>query len=150
MDNQEHSTTSLMNVLQSADFMDIDSYSKNYIRSAISSFSVYMDSIIKRKGLKRQDIFQKADIPQKYGYKLLSGESHTKDRDKLLRIFFAMNMTLKEVRRALELYGMPGLYPKKKRDALLIIAFNRGISSVDEVNKILTENGESELTFSNR
>ena len=150
MDNQEHSTTSLMNVLQSADFMDIDSYSKNYIRSAISSFSVYMDSIIKRKGLKRQDIFQKADIPQKYGYKLLSGESHTKDRDKLLRIFFAMNMTLKEVRRALELYGMPVLYPKKKRDALLIIAFNRGISSVDEVNKILTENGESELTFSNR
>lgn len=150
MDNQEHSTTSLMNVLQSADFMDIDSYSKNYIRSAISSFSVYMDSIIKRKGLKRQDIFQKADIPQKYGYKLLSGESHTKDRDKLLRIFFAMNMTLKEVRRALELYGMPILYPKKKRDALLIIAFNRGISSVDEVNKILTENGESELTFSNR
>ena len=150
MDNQEHSTTSLMNVLQSADFMDIDSYSKNYIRSAISSFSVYMDSIIKRKGLKRQDIFQKADIPQKYGYKLLSGESHTKDRDKLLRIFFATNMTLKEVRRALELYGMPVLYPKKKRDALLIIAFNRGISSVDEVNKILTENGESELTFSNR
>lgn len=150
MDNQEHSTTSLMNVLQSADFVDIDSYSKNYIRSAISSFSVYMDSIIKRKGLKRQDIFQKADIPQKYGYKLLSGESHTKDRDKLLRIFFAMNMTLKEVRRALELYGMPGLYPKKKRDALLIIAFNRGISSVDEVNKILVDNGESELTFSNR
>jgi hypothetical protein len=87
-------------------------------------------------------------LPQKYGYKLLSGETHTTDRDKLLRIFIAMNMTLKETQRALELYGLATLYPKKKRDAIIIIAINKGISSVDIVNEWLTEQGESELNGS--
>ena len=87
-------------------------------------------------------------MPKKYGYKLLNGESHTKDRDTLLRIFIAMGMNLKEVQRALALYGMPGLYPKKRRDAIFIIAFNEGISSVDTVNSWLREYGETELTRS--
>lgn len=79
---------------------------------------------------------------------MLNGESHTKDRDKLLRIFIAMGMNLKEVQRALALYGMPGLYPKKQRDAIFIIAFNEGITSVDTVNSWLQEYGETELTRS--
>lgn len=112
------------------------------------SFFVYMDEIISKKNLKRQDIFQRADLPQKYGYKLLSGESHTKDRDKLLRIFIAIGMNLKEVQRALALYGMPVLYPKKPRDAVLIVAINEGITSVDTVNEWLLEYGEKELSRS--
>jgi predicted transcriptional regulator len=107
-----------------------------------------MDLLISDKKLKRQDIFQKADMPQKYGYKLLSGESHTIDRDKLLRIFIAMNMTLKETQRALTLYGMPILYPKLKRDAIIIIALNKGISSVDTVNEWLIEHKEPALSRS--
>ena len=105
-----------------------------------------MDTLISRKRLKRQDIFQKADLPQKYGYKLLSGERRTTNRDKLLRIFIAMNMTLKETQRALMLYGLSALYPKKKRDAIIIIAINQGISSVDTVNEWLCEHGEEELS----
>ncbi len=107
-----------------------------------------MDFIIEEKKLKRQDIFQKADIPQKYGYKILSGESHTTDRDKLLRIFIAMGMNLKETQRALELYKMPALYPKRQRDAIIIIAINKGVSCVDTVNEWLSQYGEKELTRS--
>ncbi len=109
-------------------------------------FSTYLDGLIAQKKLKRQDIFQKADLPQKYGYKLLSGETHTKNRDKLLRLFIAMGLTLKETQRALALYPMPTLYPKNSRDMVLIIAINQGVSSVDTVNEWLEEYGERPLS----
>jgi hypothetical protein len=137
-----------MDVLKNAEKEDIDQFSRKHLTGTFGGFSAYMDTIISRKKLKRQDIFQKADLPQKYGYKLLSGETHTTDRDKLLRIFIAMNMTLKETQRALELYGLPTLYPKKKRDIIFIIAFNKEIGSVDTVNDWLTEQGEAELSAS--
>lgn len=148
MKKQQDSTSALMEILKSADLKDIPRYSQDHLQGNITSFASYMDAIIAAKGLKRQDLFQRADLPQKYGYKLLTGERHTTDRDKILRLFFAMNLTLKEVRRGLALYGMPMLYPKRKRDAILIIAFNLGYSSVDEVNRILAEHGEPELSRS--
>ena len=148
MEKGEYGTSTLMDVLRSADIKDITQYSRDYLQEGTTSFASYMDALIAAKGLKRQDIFQQADIPQKYGYKLLTGESHTNDRDKILRLFLAMNLSLKEVRRGLELYGMPMLYPKIKRDAILIIAFNRGCTSVDDVNRLLAEHGEPELSRS--
>ena len=151
MEKDQHNdptTSTLLDVLQSADIRDIPQYSRTYLQGRELSFASYMDELIATKGLKRQDIFQRADLPQKYGYKLLTVESHTRDRDKLLRLFFAMGLTYAQVRRALALYGMPGLYPKRKRDAILIIAFNRGDISVDEVNQLLTENGEAQLSRS--
>ena len=145
---EEKSTDSLMRILKSAKEADLTQYCETYLAPCCKSFVVYMDEIIAGKGMKRQDIFQKADIPWKYGYKLLSGEAHTKDRDKLLRLFFAMGLSLKEAQRALELYGMPALYPKNPRDAVLIIALNRGIDSVDTVNEWLRGHGQAELTRS--
>lgn len=148
MEKDQYNTSTLLNVLRSADIQDIPQYSRTYLQGREPSFVAYMDELIAAKGLKRQDIFQRADLPQKYGYKLLTGESHTRDRDKLLRLFFAMDLTYAQVRRALALYGMPALYPKSKRDAILIIAFNRGYTSVDEVNRLLAENGEEPLSQS--
>ncbi|NLJ40043.1 MAG: hypothetical protein GX352_00285 [Clostridiales bacterium] len=142
------STSRLFDVLKSADKDNIGKYQKDYLAHTFSGFVAYMDWLISDKKLKRKDIFQKADMPQKYGYKLLSGESRTIDRDKLLRIFIAMNMTLKETQRALTLYGMSILYPKLKRDAIIIIALNKGISSVDTVNEWLIEHKEPALSRS--
>lgn len=145
---ERNSTSNLMDILQNAEKKDIDGFSDKYLKGQINSFPAFMDSIITRKKLKRQDIFQKADLPQKYGYKLLSGETHTTDRDKLLRIFIAINMTLNETQKALELYGLATLYPKRNRDAIIIIAINKGISSVDTVNEWLIEQGEAQLSQS--
>lgn len=148
MEKKQYSTSQLTDVLKSVGVQEISQYEREYLLKETPSFVTYMDELISARGLKRQDVFQRADIPQKYGYKLLTGESHTRDRDKLIRIFLAMNLSLKEVKRGLELYGMPLLYPRIKRDAILMIAFNRGCSSVDEVNRLLTENGEAELSRS--
>lgn len=81
---EQKSTSQLMNVLKSSHMEDIPQYQQQFLQDVPVSFAAYMDELVKAKGLKRQDIFQRADLPQKYGYKLLTGESHTVDRDKLL------------------------------------------------------------------
>lgn len=138
---QDKSTDELMNVLQNLDIKDInDIYSEDYLGS-VRDFPALMDNIIERKGLTRKDIFQRADLAWREGYKILRGEVRTANRDKLLRLFLAMELTLQQVQRALALYEMPQLYPRKKRDAVLIIAFNRGQYSVDRTNEKLIKLG---------
>lgn len=142
---KETSTSGLLHVLQSTPMSQFARYRQEHLAQAATSFVAYMDGLIAEKGLKRQDIFQRADLDQKYGYKLLTGERHTNDRDKLMRMFFAMELSLRQVQRALELYGLPALYPRKSRDALLSICLNQGIHQVDRVNELLEEQGEAPL-----
>lgn len=108
-------------------------------------FYHYMKELIGQKGLKLQDVFLYADVPERYGYKLISQEKRTRQRDVLLRIFYAANMTLEEVQRALKLYQMPGLYAKDSRDALLMIAFNEHTGNTNDVNELLVSNGMEPL-----
>ena len=143
---RKDSTSSLLEVLRSAHPEDIVEYHRRYLQGKVPTFASWVDEIIESKGMTRQEIFQQADIPQKYGYKLLAGEKHTTDRDKLLRLFFAMGLELPQAQRGLELYGLAALYPRKKRDAILIIAFNRGISWVDQVDDLLIQHGEPPLS----
>lgn len=133
------STSHLQNILKNYDLEGVAAYQQQYLDSNEPDFSGYMDALIRQKGLKRKDIFQRADLPQKYGYSLLKEDSHTSERDNLIRIFLAMNLSLEQVQRALRLYKMPILYPRFTRDAVLIIAFNKGIYFVDQVNEALQQ-----------
>lgn len=104
-------------------------------------FADYMKKIIKEKSLMQQDIFLKADIPDRYGYKLLSEEKRTKQRDVILRLCYAAELTLEETQKALKIYGMPELYARVPRDAVLMIIFNNRPGSIIDVNAYLKKNG---------
>ncbi|MCR5793395.1 MAG: hypothetical protein K6G65_09525, partial [Lachnospiraceae bacterium] len=93
-------------------------------------------------------VFIQADIPERYGYKLLSGEKRTKRRDVILRICYAAGLSLEETQRALRKYGMPELYAKVPRDALLMIIFRERPGSVIDVNEILKLKGMESLRTS--
>ena len=110
-----------------------------------NSFSSYVKDMIRRNHLTQQTVFLMADVPERYGYKLLSGEKRTVQRDVILRICSAAEMTDAEVQRALEKYGMPKLYPKIPRDALLLILFRSRPGSLEDVNEALEKEGFSPL-----
>ena len=112
------------------------------------AFSLYMKELLAEKKIKQQTVFLNADIPERYGYKLLSGEKHTKQRDVILRICYAAELTLEETQRALKKYEMPELYAKLPRDALLMIMFNERPGSIIDVNALLKENGMEPLRTS--
>ena len=57
------------------------------------AFAEYMRRMIKEKGASQQEIFLYADIPERYGYKLISQEKHTRQRDIILRICYSADFT---------------------------------------------------------
>jgi len=105
------------------------------------AFATYMHQLINAKKLKQQDIFLEADISERYGYKLLSEEKHTRQRDVILRICYVSELTLQETQKALRLYKMPELYARIPRDALIMAIFNERPGNIIEVNMLLKQHG---------
>lgn len=147
----EKNTNELSNILGSTHLSEFNQYLNAEKESLIRSeddFYIYIKDLFQRNGMKQQTVFLHADIPERYGYKLLSGEKHTRQRDVILRICYAGKLTLEETQRALEKYEMPPLYPKIPRDAFLMIIFNERPGSIIEVNELLKDQGLEPLRTS--
>lgn len=83
------STDELKDFLKHTSPKAFDKYvaeNKEEIYSNDKAFEIYVKKIIYDKKLQLKDVFLQADIPEKYGYKLLSGEKRTVQRDIILRI----------------------------------------------------------------
>ncbi len=142
------STTDLDAVLGKTHPDNIDTYLKMHEQSLADEekpFAAYMRELFKKKGITQQDVFLKADIPERYGYRLIAQAKNTIQRDYILRFCFAAGFTLKETQRALKLYGMSELYARIPRDSVLIVAFNSGIREIDEVDELLASYGMEPL-----
>ena len=147
----EKSTKELTDILGKTHLSDFNSYcneNKKSMGILQESFSVYIKNILASKKITQQTVFLNADIPERYGYKLLSGEKRTKQRDIILRICYAAELSLEETQRALKKYGMAELYAKFQRDALLMIIFNERPGNIIEVNSLLKQNGMEPLRTS--
>lgn len=147
----EKDTFELESVLGSTHINNFEKYCKENKESILTddkAFTVYFKELFRKKGLTQQVVFLKADIPERYGYKLMSGEKRTKQRDIILRICYAAEFSLEETQRALSKYEMPKLYAKIPRDALLMIIFNERPGSIIDVNELLIANGMAPLRTS--
>lgn len=144
-------TEELENILGSTSSADIGSYLEENAQNMIETqrpFSAYMHEMLGKYGKTQQEVFLQADLSERFGYKLLSGEKHTKQRDYILRICYATGMTLEETQRALTLYGMAQLYARIPRDAVLMVAFNQHKGTVLDVNALLAANKQPILKTS--
>ena len=81
-----------------------------------------------------------ANLNETYGYQIFTGQRKPA-RDKVLRIAFAMALTLRETNRALTAAGASRLYAKDRRDAIIIFCLDRGCS-LQKVNEELYRFGE--------
>lgn len=147
----EKSTRELENVLRKTHISEIPDFLRENSESILSEdrpFSNYMKMKLKEKGLKQQDVFLFADIPERYGYKILSEEKRTRQRDIILRLCYAAKLTLDETQQALRIYKMPELYVKIPRDAILMVCFNERPGSIIDVNAYLIQNNIEPLRTS--
>ena len=117
---------------------------KNMITSP-HPFADFMRERLREKGLFQQNVFLAADLPERYGYKLISGEKHTLRRDVILRLTIAAGFDLDETQRALKLYGLAPLYARDARDAAIIIAVNKAFRSVERTDEHLERYGFERL-----
>ena len=107
---QEQKTTSHLDaVLKNAKPQNVEEYLTEHADELVTgekTFATYMRSMIRERNMKQQDVFIAADIPERYGYKLISEEKHTINRDLIIRLCLGARFELKEVQRALKFYGM--------------------------------------------
>ncbi|MBR6957238.1 MAG: hypothetical protein IKH73_02195, partial [Erysipelotrichaceae bacterium] len=130
---QKKKTTELDQMLGSVNPDKISEYLKENAESIFTDekpFSVYMREMFRQKGYSQQDIFLRADMPERYGYKIVSGEKHTVQRDVVIRLCLAGQFDLAETNRALKLYGFSELYSKMPRDAVIIVGINSNKNTV--------------------
>lgn len=139
-----NTTDKLTEILRNSRPEGIDSIFAKYwaeITQDEKPFAAYMRTLLKAKGTKQAEAFIRADIPEHYGYWLISEERHTRQRDVILRLCFGGGLTLDETQKALKLYGLAPLYPKIARDAVLMVALNSSLHDVHDVDSLLKKHG---------
>lgn len=99
--------------------------------------------IIREKNLKKSAVLKRAEINEIYGYQIFSG-TRRPSRDKLISVCIGMFLSLDETQTILKSNGYPVLYPKIKRDSIIIKCISSE-KSVFETNGVLFEYGQELL-----
>ena len=111
-------TTDLLNELNSSSH--IDQYLKENDEYMIDqTLSIYLCDILERKSLSKADVIKKSDINEIYGYQIFSGK-RTPSRNKLISLCIGADFALDETNEILKVGGFSPLFPKIKRDSIII------------------------------
>lgn len=136
-------TTELLNELSDKN-TDLNEYFNadptSFININIKSF---WDKAIKNSGNTKSDIINKADLSYCYFYDVINGRK-IPSKDKIIRITLAMKLSLDDCQEALRISGKSALYPRIKRDSIIIYAINNAYS-VYKTNELLAGYGEETL-----
>jgi len=104
-----------------------------------------MRRMFREKGISQQEVFRAADISDRYGYRIISGEKHTKQRDIIIKLCLAAHFSVSETNEALMLYGMSPLYEQNGRDELIRRAIEEKRYEIADLNEMLEKNGYEKL-----
>ncbi|MCI9216583.1 MAG: XRE family transcriptional regulator [Dorea sp.] len=108
------------------------------------SFSEFLFKKIQEKGFTPGRLWEEAQIQRNYGYQILNG-TKAPGRDKVLALCLSLNLSLEETQRALALANAGALYPRRKRDSILIFSLEKSLS-VPDTNILLFDFSEELLS----
>ena len=89
------------------------------------SAAEYLNCLLDKKGLKRASVIKAAGLNETFGYQIFKGERQG-SRNKMLQLAFAMQLSLTEANRLLQAARVNELYPKDRRDAIIIFCLDKG------------------------
>lgn len=89
------------------------------------SAAEYLNCLLDKKGLKRAAVIKAAGLNETFGYQIFKGERQG-SRNKMLQLAFAMQLSLTETNRLLQAARVNELYPKDRRDAIIIFCLDKG------------------------
>lgn len=94
------------------------------------TLSDYLNQLREEKGLRRSEIIRAAGINATFVYDVFSGKSRL-GRDNAIMLALGMGCTLTETQRLLRLDGVAELWPKSRRDAIVIWCVEHGLSRAE-------------------
>ena len=108
-----------------------------------STISDYLNQLLNEKSLKKSAVIKNSELNEIYGYQIFSGK-RIPSRDRLISIAFGMGLSLDEALALLKYAGFAPLYPKQKRDSLLIWGISHQFS-IYQINDLLYTENENTL-----
>lgn len=100
----------------------------------------YLAKLLSLKGLKRQDVIKNAELDSNYINQLFSGIKTKPGRNQILSLAFGFRLNNEETARLLKIAEVGALYPKNKRDAVIIHSLESG-KSITQTNETLSSLG---------
>lgn len=138
-------TEDLLNQLKRENISYNEYLSENRDCFLDNDISQFWKKTIASCGMKKADIINKADIGYTYFYDILKGKKHP-SRDMLIKILIVLSCGLDDFQETLRLYEWAALYPKIKRDSIIIYAINHNFS-LYQTEELLQKNNEKVLNF---
>lgn len=95
-----------------------------------TSFADYLNLWCKQHLEVPEQVIRRADLDKSYGHQLFSGKRNP-SRDTVLQMAFAMRADLPQAQEMLRIAGRSPLYPRIKRDTVIIYCLHNRISLMD-------------------
>lgn len=101
------------------------------------TFVAYLQMLLDTRHIKIADFIRKTNIERTYAYQILNG-TRNPSKNKVLQCAFALSLDLHDTNILLTLSFNESLYPKVKRDALIIFGINHHYD-LFKMNELLDE-----------
>lgn len=124
----------------------LDQYLSGDYMNHYKDLGDFLMQYIASHSLELNVVVQNSRLSKDYAYQILNGTKKNPSRDKLIPLCLAMHMDLDSAQRALKISKAGTLYSKDKRDAVIMLCFNKKIYNIIEVNDLLHEHGLSPLS----
>ncbi|PKM51032.1 MAG: hypothetical protein CVV02_08855 [Firmicutes bacterium HGW-Firmicutes-7] len=108
------------------------------------TFTDFINLALDKKRLKKSHVVKNTGLHRTYAYQIMSGKKKP-SRDKALTIAFGLELTLEETQKLLNIAEFNPLYPKNKRDSIIIFALCNSYS-LDKTNRLLYDNNEEPIS----
>lgn len=131
---KEKPTSHLMESLSKSN--DIHTYIKENQDAFIGhTLAETLNKLSVEKGLPKSVVIKSAEINEIYGYQIFAGKRKP-SRDILLCLCIGLTLDVDETQQVLKSAGLAPLYPKNKRDSVILYGINRN-QGVCEINEQL-------------
>lgn len=141
--NKNNSTDELLKLLKNEQNIEnfINTNKEDFIDMPLH---LYLATLLKNYSISKNEAINNSAISQIYGYQIFSGKRPNPSRDKILQLIFGMSLNLEDSQRLLKLAGVSELYPRIKRDSIILFAINKDLT-IEKCDELLFELGEKTI-----
>ena len=117
---------------------DLDTYfQKNEYQMEAPDFYTLLKSLCEQREMLPAHVIEQAQIERTYGHQLFNG-TRRPSRDKVLQLAIGLGLDVDETQALLRAAGKSLLYPRLKRDAVILYGLQKGLPILT-VQEILTK-----------
>ena len=107
---------------------NLDFFLKNYEENLHApDFCQLLKDLCMQKGLSPAQVIDQSQIERTYGHQLFNG-TRSPSRDKVLQLALGAGLGVPDTQKLLRAAGKSPLYPKLKRDAVILFGLQKGYS----------------------